>query len=45
MNEFGQMLIKNLLYVKIIMCRGLKIVLNITQKIVNVLDEKVTRTF
>ena len=44
----GQMLIKNLPYIKIIMCRGLKIVLNVMQKIVNILDEKVTlitRTF
>jgi hypothetical protein len=42
------MLIKNLLYIKIIMCRGLKIVFHITQKIINILDEKVTlitRTF
>jgi len=42
------MLIKNLLYIKIIMCRGLKMVLNVMQKIVKVLDEKVimiTRAF
>jgi len=42
------MLIKNLLYIKIIMCRGLKIVLNVMKKIVNILDEKViliTRAF
>jgi len=42
------MLIKNLIYIKIIMCRGLKILPHVTQKIVNVLDEKVTlitRTF
>jgi len=36
------MLIENLLYIKVIMCGGLNIVLNVMQKSVNVLDEKVT---
>jgi hypothetical protein len=33
---------QKLKYIKIIMCRGLKIVLNVMQKILNILDENVT---